>query len=96
MRDNTSRAKEIDFKKNPVKIEFEDDQYLMIVKYESYLFAVMVDYIDKNTGVTQENYNEGKYMDKWSEENIFGGIIIDGEDNILLIDVKSLIKSVAK
>ncbi len=81
---------------NPVKIDFENDEYLMIIKYETYLFAVIVDYIDKNISVIEKNYNEGKYMDKWSENNIFAGIIIDEQDNILLIDVPALIKIITK
>ncbi len=82
--------------KNPVTINFEKDEYLMIIKYETYLFAIIVDYIDKNISVTEENYNEGKYMEKWSQDNIFAGIIIDEQDNILLIDVPALINSISK
>ncbi len=81
---------------NPVKIDFENDEYLMIIKYETYLFAIIVDYIDKNISVTEKNYSEGKYMDKWAENNIFAGIIIDEQDNILLIDVPALIKIITK
>ncbi len=85
-----------DFSQHPVEIDFDDDQYLMIIKYENYLFAVMVDYIDKNISVTPENYSEGKYMSRWANDNIFSGVIIDNTDNILLIDVPSLISAVTK
>ncbi|MGL5955892.1 MAG: chemotaxis protein CheW [Brevinema sp.] len=81
---------------DPVMIHFQNDEYLMIVKYNSYLFAIIVDYIDKNISVTSENYNEGKYMSKWSQDTIFSGIIIDNTDNILLIDAPALIRILTK
>ncbi|MGL4677510.1 MAG: chemotaxis protein CheW [Brevinema sp.] len=81
---------------DPVMIDFKNDEYLMIVKYHSYLFAIIVDYIDKNISVTPENYNEGKYMSKWSQDTIFSGIIIDETDNILLIDAPALIRILTK
>ncbi len=54
------------------------------------------DYIDKNISVTPENYSEGRYMSRWANDNIFSGVIIDNTDNILLIDVPSLISAVTK
>ncbi len=89
-------SEDTELRSHSVEIDFEDDQYLMIIKYENYLFAVMVDYIDKNISVTPENYSEGKYMSRWANDNIFSGVIIDGTDNILLIDVPSLISTVTK
>lgn len=79
---------------NEATLEFSDEEYLMIIKYNSYLFAINVDYIDKNISVTSENYNEGKYMKKWDATTIFEGIIIDKEDNILLIDVLAFIETI--
>ena len=82
--------------KHPILINCQDDEYLIIIKYDSYLFAINVDYIDKNIGVTTENYNPVDYMSDWTENPIFSGIIIDEKDNILIIDVPSLIDVLIK
>ena len=81
---------------HPILINCQDDEYLIIIKYDSYLFAINVDYIDKNISVTAENYNPVNYMSKWTEDPIFSGIVIDEKDNILIIDVPSLIDVLIK
>ena len=81
---------------HPILINCQDDEYLIIIKYDSYLFAINVDHIDKNINVTSENYNPVNYMSNWTENPIFSGIIIDEQDNILIIDVPSLVNVLIK
>ncbi len=87
---------QITIDKYPVLINCQHDEYLIIIKHESYLFAINVDHIDKNISVTTENYNPVNYMSKWTQNSIFSGIIIDNADNILIIDIPSLIQILIK
>ncbi|MGL5253467.1 MAG: chemotaxis protein CheW [Brevinema sp.] len=77
---------------NKTVICSEEDEYLIIMKIESRLFAVAVDHIHKNITITAKNFSEGSYMDKWQKNTIFTGVIIDGDDNILMMDVPGLLK----
>ena len=72
-------------------IHSEEDEYLIIMKIESRLFAVAVDKIHKNIAITAKNFSKGKYMDKWHKDTVFTGVIMDEEDNILMMDVSTLL-----
>lgn len=68
-----------------------EDEYLIIMNVEGRLFAIAVDRIHKNIAITPAIYNEGAYMNKWSKETIFIGVIMDGKDNILMMDIPQLL-----
>lgn len=72
-------------------IQPSEDEYLIIIKIEGRLFAIAVDKIHKNIGITSDIYNEGSYMKKWVKHTIFQGVIIDGDHNILMLDIISLV-----
>lgn len=71
----------------------DEDEYLIIIKLENRLFAIAVDHIHKNIGVTANKYNEGSYLSKWSSNTIFNGVIIDDNDNILMIHAPTLLST---
>ncbi|MGL5722155.1 MAG: chemotaxis protein CheW [Brevinema sp.] len=73
-------------------IRSEEDEYLIIMKIESRLFAIAVDHIHKNIAITAKNFSEGSYMDKWHKNTIFTGVIIDEDENILMTDIPALLK----
>lgn len=81
---------QLNAQKNISYIEPTNDEYLMIIKLEGHLFAIVVDLINKNISVTTKNYNEGVYLSKWNQDTIFIGVIIDNKDNIILIDAPTL------
>lgn len=72
-------------------IQPSEDEYLIIIKIEGRLFAIAVDKIHKNIGITSDIYNEGSYMKKWVQHTIFQGVIIDGDYNILMLDIIALL-----
>jgi len=78
---------------NVTIIEPDEDEYLIIIKLDNRLFAIAVDRIHKNIGVTPNNYNEGSYLSKWASNTIFNGVIIDEEDNILMIHAPRLLNT---
>ena len=69
----------------------EGDEYLIIMKIDSRLFAIAVDKIHKNIAITGKNFSKGSYMDKWHKDTIFTGVIMDDKDNILMMDIPILL-----
>lgn len=70
----------------------DEDKYIIMIKKDKDVFGIMIDAIHKNMSATEENYKTGKYLDRWSRNNIFSGVILDGEKEILAIQVENLLK----
>lgn len=70
----------------------DEEKYIVMIKKDKDVFGIMIDAIHKNLSATEDNFRTGKYLDRWSRNNIFSGVILDGDKEILAIQVENLLK----
>lgn len=68
----------------------EEDKFIIMIKKDKDVFGILIDSIHKNIGATEENYKTGSHIARWSKNTLFSGVIIDGEKEILVINIESL------
>ncbi|MGL4562578.1 MAG: chemotaxis protein CheW [Brevinema sp.] len=77
-------------------IPANEDNYFITLKIESHFFALSVDQIQKNIRATKSNYSNSNYLEKWSADSIFSGIITEENQNILMLDILKMMEILKK
>ncbi|MGL4562172.1 MAG: chemotaxis protein CheW [Brevinema sp.] len=77
-------------------IPANEDNYFITLKIESHFFALSVDQIQKNIRATKSNYSDSNYLEKWSADSIFSGIITEENQNILMLDILKMMEILKK
>ncbi len=73
-------------------IEEEEDKFIITVKKDRDIFGIFVDAIYKNMVATEENYREGNYLQKWSKNYLFNGVLLDEDNEILVLNIENLLR----
>ncbi len=73
-------------------IREDEDQFVITVKKDKDIFAIPIDGIYKNVSATEENYRGSSYLNKWSKNYLFDGVILEGEKEILCINIDNMLK----
>jgi len=70
----------------------EDDKFIVMIKKDRDIFGLMIDSIYMNIPATEDNYKSGKFIERWSKNELFSGVIIEGDKEILVININNLLK----
>lgn len=68
------------------------DRYIVMVKKGHDIFGIMIDDIYNNISATESNFREGNNLKKWSKNNLFKGVILEKEKEVLVINIDNLLK----
>jgi chemotaxis signal transduction protein len=75
------------------KIEIqEEDKFIIMIRKEKDTFGILIDAIYKNLAADEDNYRTGTFIEKWSKNSIFKGVILENSLEILIVNVESLLK----
>lgn len=80
---------------DPVKnqgIIEEEDKFIIMIRKEKDTFGILIDGIYKNLAATEDNYRTGTFIEKWSKDSLFKGVILEESLEILIVNVESLLK----
>lgn len=69
----------------------EDEKFVIMIKNEKDIFGVMIDGIYKNIYATEENFKTGRLVERWSKNEIFSGVILEEDKEILVINIENLL-----
>jgi purine-binding chemotaxis protein CheW len=70
----------------------EEDKFIVMIKKDRDVFGILIDSIFKNIPATEDNYRAGQNIERWSKNTFFSGVILDGENEILTIQIENLLK----
>lgn len=70
----------------------DEDQFVITVKKDKDIFAIPIDGIYKNVTATEENFRDSSYLNKWSKNYLFDGVILENEKEILSININNLLQ----
>ncbi len=70
----------------------DEEKFIIMIKREKDIFGILIDGIYKNINATDENYRTGKFIQDWSKNSLFKGVVLEGSKEILVINVESLLK----
>lgn len=70
----------------------DEEKFIIVIKKNKDLLGLMIDGIYKNITVTEENYRTGSYLQKWSRNAIFSGVILENDNEILVLNIDNLLK----
>ncbi len=77
-------------------IEVEDfsdkEKFIIIIQKDKDQFGILIDAIHKNITGTEENYRTGNYLQKWSKNYLFEGVLLDQDNEILVINIENMLK----
>ncbi|GEM_PF-1210211 len=75
------------------RIEIEEsDKYIIMIRKEKDTFGILIDGIYKNITADEDNYRTGAFIEKWSKNSLFKGVILEDSLEILVVNVDSLFK----
>ncbi len=73
--------------------DFTDkEKFIIIIQRDKDQFGILIDEIHKNVTGTEENYRTGNYLQKWSKNYLFEGVLLDGDNEILVINIENMLK----
>ncbi len=70
----------------------DEDRYIVMIKKGRDIFGIMIDSIYNNISATEENFRKGTNFEKWSKNDLFKGVILDGTKEILVTNIDNLLK----
>ncbi len=70
----------------------DEDQFVITVKKDKDIFAIPIDGIYKNVTATEENFRGSTYLNKWSKNYLFDGVILEEDKEILTINIDNLLQ----
>ncbi len=70
----------------------EEEKFIIMIRKEKDTFGIFIDAIYKNITATEDNYRTGTFIEKWSKNSLFKGVILEEEKEILIVNVESLLK----
>ncbi len=70
----------------------EEGKFIIMIKKEKDVFGILIDSIYKNIPATEDNYRKGNYIERWSKNILFSGVILEGEKEILVINIDNLLR----
>lgn len=70
----------------------EEEKFIIMIKKEKDVFGLFIDSVYKTIPVTEENYKTGKYIEQWSKNTLFSGVVLEDTKEILVINMDSLLK----
>ncbi len=70
----------------------EEDKFIIMIRKEKDTFGILIDGIYKNIAATEDNYREGGFLEKWSKNSLFKGVILEDNLEILIVNVENLLK----
>jgi len=70
----------------------DEERFIIMIRKNKDIFGFMIDSIYKNIQATDENYRSGEYLQKWSKNFLFNGVILENDNEILVLNVDSLLK----
>ena len=70
----------------------DEENYIIMIKKDKDIFGLLIDAIYRNVSVTEDNYREGKYLKKWARNFLFKGVVLEGEREILDLDIDNLLR----
>jgi chemotaxis signal transduction protein len=70
----------------------EEDKFIIMIKKEKDTFGILIDAIYKNIAATEDNYRTGTFIERWSKNSLFKGVILQQEKEILVVNVETLLK----
>lgn len=70
----------------------EEEKFIIMIKKDRDVFGIFIDSVYKTIPVTEENYKTGKYIEQWSKNTLFSGVVLEEEKEILVINMTSLLK----
>jgi chemotaxis signal transduction protein len=63
-----------------------------MIRKEKDTFGILIDGIYKNITADEDNYRTGAFIEKWSKNSLFKGVILEDSLEILIVNVDSLFK----
>lgn len=81
-----------DSMKNKNLLKEDEDQFVITVKKDKDIFAIPIDGIYKNVSATEENFRGSAYLNKWSKNYLFDGVILEEDKEILTINIDNLLQ----
>jgi len=69
----------------------EVEKYIIVIKKERDVFGILIDGIYKNISATEDNYRSGEFLEKFSRNSLFSGVILEDEKEILVINLENLL-----
>lgn len=72
----------------------EDDKFIIMIKKEKDVFGIFIDSIYKNITATEDNFKAGKYIERWSRNFLYNGVILEQDKEILSIHIDNLLKHI--
>lgn len=70
----------------------EEENFIIMIKKDRDVFGIFIDSVYKTIPVTEDNYKTGKYIEQWSKNTLFSGVVLEEEKEILVINMNSLLK----
>jgi chemotaxis signal transduction protein len=70
----------------------EIDKFIIMIKKDRDTFGILIDSIYKNLAATEDNYRVGSFIEKWSKNSLFKGVILEDGKEILVMNVDTLLK----
>ncbi|OHD54217.1 MAG: hypothetical protein A2Y33_13005 [Spirochaetes bacterium GWF1_51_8] len=70
----------------------DEEKFIIMVNKDKDVFGIMIDSIYKKIVATNENYREGNFLKQWAKNFIFGGVLLDEDKEILVINIENMLK----
>lgn len=73
--------------------DFSDkEKFIIIIQRGKDQFGILIDAIHKNITGTEDNFRTGNYLQKWSRNYLFEGVLLDQDHEILVINIENMLK----
>ena len=70
----------------------QEEKFIIMLKKDRDVFGVLIDAVYKNISATEDNFKTGKHIERWSKNNIFTGVILETDKEILVIHIENILK----
>jgi purine-binding chemotaxis protein CheW len=70
----------------------DEEKFIIMIKKDRDSFGILIDSIYKNLPATEDNFSSGQYIERWSRNTLFSGVILDGDKEILVVNIDNLLK----